>query len=120
MSSNISVIKVCKYCNTEFVARTNVTKFCGKKCTDFAYRQKKKQEEAQRDYDSLKILTVKPIVTINEKEYLSLTEACKLLSISRTSLWRAIKKKEIHGIKIGRRTIFKRSELDFALSRLFS
>jgi len=120
MSSNISVIKVCQYCKTEFTARTHVTKFCGKKCTDFAYRQKKKLEEAQRDYDTLKILTVKPIVSINEKEYLSVTEACKLLSVSRTSLWRSVKKKEIHVIKMGRRTIFKRSDLDFALSRLLS
>lgn len=120
MSSNISVIKVCQHCKSEFTARTNVTKFCGVSCTNKAYRLKKKQEEAQRGYDNLKIETIKPIVTINEKQYLSVLEACNLLSISRTSLWRAIKKKEIHAVKIGRRTLFKRTDLDFALSRLLS
>lgn len=118
MSSNVSIIKVCQHCKTKFTARTNVTKYCGKKCTGMAYRFLKKQEEAQRDYDALKLDVIKPIVSINEREYLSIKEACNLLSISRTSLWRAIKKKEIYAIKMGRRTIFKRSDLDFALNKL--
>jgi excisionase family DNA binding protein len=49
---------------------------------------------------------------------LSITEASKLLSIGRTSLYQLIKSEKIKERKIGRRTIFLRDELEHALKSL--
>jgi len=55
---------------------------------------------------------------VTEPFALSITEACKLLSIGRTSLYQLIKSEKITARKIGRRTIFLRDELEHALKSL--
>lgn len=42
----------------------------------------------------------------------TVAEACGLLRISRSFVWKLIAKGQIRTLKIGRRTLIKRSELD--------
>jgi hypothetical protein len=44
MSSNIRVNKICEFCNSLFVARTTVTRFCGDVCAKRAYKARKRLE----------------------------------------------------------------------------
>ncbi|WP_245539607.1 helix-turn-helix domain-containing protein [Pontibacter roseus] len=62
----------------------------------------------------------KPLQDIKNKEYLSIADACKLLGLSRWTIWRAIKKRELTAAKIGRTTIIQRTAIDklFALQPL--
>jgi len=45
MSSNIRVLRICKLCGEEFIAKTTVTKFCGDRCAKRAYKARKKDEK---------------------------------------------------------------------------
>ena len=45
-------------------------------------------------------------------EFLSIAEACKLLGISRRTIYRMIKRIELRIGKAGKRTLIKRSEID--------
>ena len=52
------------------------------------------------------------MVELKAKEFLNLTETCQLLGLSRWTVWRAIKAGELVAVKVGRRTIIKRVDLD--------
>jgi len=54
----------------------------------------------------------KPLEEIQGKEFLSISEACALLGISRQTLHRAIKRGVIQTTKLGRRLIIKRASID--------
>ncbi|WP_230680341.1 excisionase family DNA-binding protein [Pontibacter sp. 172403-2] len=43
---------------------------------------------------------------------MSILETCQLLGLSRWTIWRAIRVNELTAIKVGRRTILKRANLD--------
>lgn len=47
-----------------------------------------------------------------EREYLTKEEASELLRISRPTLDRMIKRKEIPYIKLGRRVLFRKKDID--------
>lgn len=53
-----------------------------------------------------------PIEVINAKEYLSVSESCRLIGISRMTLHRLIKAKKIKKGSIGRRVIISRKEIE--------
>ena len=58
------------------------------------------------------LLTVPATVsTRNEDELLTREEACKLLSINKTSLWKHTKSGRLKSYGIGNRVYYKRSEL---------
>lgn len=112
MSSNIQIPKICQHCGNSFIARTTVTKFCSQKCASRNYKKRKRDE---------KIKQVAPVSVqrlefqqeqLNQKDYLSIDETCKLLGTSRMTIYRQIKNGNIKAGKIGRRTIIKRTEID--------
>lgn len=120
MSSNMHIKKVCQHCNAVFIARTTVTKYCGSDCAKKAYKERKRKERLEESRVITKNKIEKPIVELNTKDYLTIKEVCQLLAISRSTLWRSVKNKDIPSIKIGRRTLFKRADVDYSLNRLMS
>lgn len=112
MSSNIRVQRICQYCNSEFTAKTTVTKYCSDTCAKRAYKARKKGEKIVASNRETTKVMVQPIEVLKAKEFLTITEACELLSISRWTIWRAIKRNELNAGKIGRRTLIKRNDLD--------
>ena len=112
MSSNIEVQRICEHCKREFTARTTRTRYCSHKCNSRAYKANiTKQKIEASNSQSMKTISL-PIEELKSKEFLSIAEACKLLSVSRWTIWRKIKNDEIKASKIGSRTIIKRIELD--------
>ncbi len=112
MSSNIRISKVCQHCGKEFIAKTTVTKFCGDNCAKRNYK-KRKREEKVKNVNSLehqKLVYNKS--TVEEKEFLSIEETCRLLGASRMTIHRQIKNGVLKVAKLGRRTIIKRTEID--------
>ena len=113
MSSTITIPKICLQCNTRFIAKTTVTKFCSHKCAAKAYKLNKKNEkvekvQVQEYHKSVGI----DMQLIQSKEYLSIREACLLIGVSRMTLYRYIKNKTIKPSKVGGKVIIKRQEID--------
>ena len=113
MSSNIQLTRVCQYCGNEFTAKTTVTKYCSHRCSNAAYKKRDRDIKVEKSIIQTKAIITKPIEHIQVKEFLSIEETCQLLGVSRWTIWRAIKNKEIKATQIGqKRIIIKRSEID--------
>ncbi|MGA3014130.1 MAG: helix-turn-helix domain-containing protein [Bacteroidales bacterium] len=112
MSSNIQVQRICQHCGKEFTARTTVTQFCSDACAKRAYKVKIRLEKVEGSNRETQRIRNKPMEDLKAKDFLTITEACELLSLSRWTIWRAIKNEEFKAAKIGRRTLIRRSDLD--------
>ena len=113
VSSNITIPKICMYCNKEFIAKTTVTKYCSLKCAQRAYKQNKRNEKIikvqEQEYEKSVGIDMQ---LIQSKEFLSIKEACLLLGISRMSLYRYIKNEKIKPSKLGGKVIIKREAIN--------
>ncbi|MDP1621678.1 MAG: helix-turn-helix domain-containing protein [Bacteroidales bacterium] len=112
MSSNIKVQRICQHCGTEFTAKTTVTQYCGDSCAKQAYKSRVRTQKVELSNMETQLIRTKPIEELQAKEYLTITETCKLLSVSRWTIWRAIKNEDLPAGKIGRRTLIKHSDLN--------
>jgi excisionase family DNA binding protein len=112
MSSNIRVNRICEFCSTEFEAKTTVTKYCGDTCAKKAYKARKRAEKIEVSKKETKEVITRPIEEIRAKEFLSITETCKLVGVSRRTVYRCIERGDLIAGKLGKRTIIKRSEID--------
>lgn len=112
MSSNIQIERVCQYCNKVFTARTTTTKYCSQKCGGKAYKERKRAEKIDKVVKEVNQVVKQPIEEIKAKEFLSIIEVSKLIGISRRTIYRLIDRNELTKIKVGTRTIIKRSELN--------
>jgi len=45
MSSNIKIVKICEFCNNEFIAKTTTTKCCSDNCSKRFYKLKIKNDK---------------------------------------------------------------------------
>ncbi len=112
MSSNIRVRRICKQCGNEFEARTTVTKTCSDSCAKRAYKARQRAAKVTVSNEQTRRTIVKPIEDIRAKENLNIADASKLLGVSRWTIWRAIGSGNLHAIKLGRRTLIRRSDID--------
>ncbi len=116
MSSNIKVKRICQHCNREFTARTTVTKYCSDKCSKTAYKARKRAEKVKQSNAETARIKIQPIEQLKAKEFLSINEVCQLVGISRRTVYRLIEQGELKKIKVGSRTLIKRSVLNRLLS----
>tara|TARA_A100000171_G_scaffold566_2_gene790 strand:- start:3448 stop:3807 length:360 start_codon:yes stop_codon:yes gene_type:complete len=112
MSSNIRVKRICQNCGREFTAKTTVTKYCGDDCAKRAYKKRKKEEKITQSNTETAVIKTLPILEIQEKEFLSLDEAAKLLGVSRTTLYRMRKDGSLQFGKIGKKKVITRKSID--------
>jgi len=112
MSSNILVQRICQHCGKEFAAKTTVTRYCSDECAKKAYKVRKRDEKVDGSNKETQLARNKPLDDLKSKDFLTITETCKLLSLSRWTIWRAIRNDELKGAKIGRRTLIRRQDLE--------
>lgn len=112
MSSNIYIQRICTHCHVEFMARTTVTKFCSERCSKKAYKLRIKIVKINKSKIETEIIKKQLIEPIKDKEFLSIIDASKLLGISRTTLWRLVTNDRLKVTKIGRRSIFRKIDID--------
>lgn len=122
MSSTIEVQKICEYCGNEFMAKTSVTRFCGHTCASRSYKARKRENKIGRAIEATntqKLLTLSElnIESIKQKDFLSIKEAYTLLGVSERTFFRLMKSGTIHAVKLGKRTIIKRTEIDKLFSK---
>jgi len=115
MSSNIRIRKKCQLCNSDFVAKTTVTKYCGDNCAKLAYKARKRAEKINKSKASpVKSQSKKTELSdIQQKDYLTVKEASLLLGCSSKTIYRMVTKNTIQAINLGERmTRIKRTEID--------
>ena len=112
MSSNIYVQRICHDCAKEFTARTTVTKFCSDMCASRNYKKRKRGEKIYSSDSETSAVRSKPLVDVQSKQFLCIVDACLLLGVSRQTVWRAIKSGRLNSVRLGRRVLFKRDDID--------
>ena len=125
MSSTIEVNKVCNYCKQEFIAKTIKTRYCSHSCNNKDYKNRKRQEKIEKvTQEATPVINDTPpnFLTMlarmidgsnhSKKESLNIEEACILLGVTSLTLRRWIKNGVVKSIRVGKRHIIKRSEID--------
>src|SRR3982751_6203109 len=112
MSSNIRVRRICEQCGKEFEARTTVTKTCSDACAKRAYKARQRTAKVEVSNEQTRRIIAKPIEDIRAKESLNIADASRLLGVSRWTIWRAIGAGNLNAVKMGRRTLIRRSDID--------
>lgn len=87
MSSNIEIIKKCKWCGNEFVARKTTTEYCSHRCSGLAYKERKRQAKLQ-EFKAEYSTQLEGKVEIGKLEFLSPTQVSRLLGVSRATIYR--------------------------------
>lgn len=95
--SKLQIPKVCAYCGNVFLAKTVKTGYCSHQCASSANNDKRKTERRQKVLD---------IIKASGTEYITITEALKIFTTSRSTIRRLVKSKEIHFIKTSPKRLF--------------
>jgi len=113
MSSNIQVQRICQFCGTEFTARTTVTKYCSRKCGNFALKAKIRAEKVQKSNTETNLIKTKPIDELKVKEFLTVSDVSKLIGCSRQNVYKLINTGKLKATNIlEKKTIVRRCDLD--------
>lgn len=113
MSSNIRITKICIFCNSEFIAKTTVTKYCSHICASRWNKKKVRDTKIEVSNSEVRVIKNIPIEDLKAKEFLSVTEASKLIGCSRRNVYKLINAGKLKATNIlEKKTIVKRSDLD--------
>lgn len=114
MSSNLKITKTCSLCGSSFIAQKLTTKYCSHKCSQRAYKLKKREE-------LIKITTensseFKPIQNdssiLNSRQFLSVVETAQLLGVCRATINNYCIQGKLKCIKMNRKIFIRRSDID--------
>ena len=111
MSSNIEIIKKCKWCGKEFVARKTTTEYCSHRCSGLAYKERKRQaklSEFKAEYST----QIEGKIEIEKLEFLSPTQVCRLLGVSRATAYRYFADNAIATVQFKGKTLVRRQDID--------
>lgn len=113
-TSNIRIKKVCEWCKKEFYSQKCTTRFCCKRCAEHAYKDRKRQErKSYTEVQVQKCLHDKAQSEISVREYLSISDAAKLLGITRDGVYKLIYRGVLIAYKISLRfTVVFRKDID--------
>lgn len=118
MSSNIRVNRICENCNTSFVAKTTVTKFCGAKCSKIGYKKRKRKSKIKKSNTETLSIKLEPLEVLQIKDYLTVKETASLLNISKRSTYRLIEMGALRAANLSERLLrVKRTEIDKLLTK---
>ena len=117
MSTNIRVIRICQQCGKEFEAKTTVTKTCSGTCAKRAYKARQRAVKIEVSNEQTQQVQIKPVENLREYEFLTVEETARLIRISRRSLYRLNERGELPFVKLNRRTVIRRSDIDQLFDR---
>ena len=116
-TSSIRITKICQWCGVEFEAQKVSTKYCSHRCANLAYKQAVRDKRIkQAEAETLSVKLEKPIEDVKDKEYLSFSQAGKLLGVSRQAVYNMVKGGNLKASKISSRLSFiKRGDIEAML-----
>jgi excisionase family DNA binding protein len=101
--SKLKIPKVCEHCGKAFEAKTVITRYCSKNCSQNAKRKEKKQALEEKHKQQFLQDHKMTIATIQTRPYISISEAVVLFGISKDTIRRLIKAKKIPAVNLGHR-----------------
>ena len=113
-TSNIRIMKTCKWYGSEFDAQKTSTQFCTKRCAEHAYKERKRQEKKKQ----VETAEIERVVSEREKklydnQFLSVVEAAQLLNRTRFGIYKLISQGALKAYRIsGKWTVIKRADID--------
>jgi excisionase family DNA binding protein len=113
MSSNISVYRICGFCDSEFLAKKTTTKYCSLKCASKNYKRRLRNQKI--DNPNLQTIKIKnkPLIDLKDKEFLNVKQLALLLGFSIKTVYRLINAKKINAYNFSeRKTLVKRSDIN--------
>ena len=112
MSSNIRIEKICEWCGKQFTAQTTVTRFCSKRCSEHAYKERLRQQKIQL----AKAVPSPKNSELKEKDYLTVAEAGQILGMTRQGVYKLIHRGSLTASKLSSRlTLIKRTSIEAML-----
>lgn len=113
MSSNFTVNRICQQCGNVFIAKTTVTRFCGKLCSKRASKLKSRSEKmATMDQVVKKVLDAKDSDGVHG-EFLNVKSAAKLLRASDKMIYHLINIGKLNSVNLSKRkTLVYRKDID--------
>ncbi|GAB3339751.1 helix-turn-helix domain-containing protein [Larkinella ripae] len=112
MSSNLRINRICEQCGKQFEARKTTSKTCSDDCAKKAYKARKRAEKVESSNKRVERIKTKPIEDLKAQEYLTINETAHLIRISRRTLYRMNERNELRFVKLGRRTVIRRFDID--------
>ena len=110
MAGKFEYKKVCQFCGKAFTAYQSTTKYCCASCANRAYKADLKAKQQQADSAEIRERNRQKLLS---QEFLSISSAAVLLSISRPTLYKMIANSEIQAIRISERIVrIKRTDLE--------
>ena len=94
--------RICQHCGKEFVSQKKSTKYCSHRCANLADKARKKAQKQLLKQENAKEARRQDLL---QKNFLSITEAAKLLQISRNTIYILIKKHDIPLQRLTARTV---------------
>ena len=109
MSSNIKIERICEWCGKQFTAQTTVTRFCSKRCSEHAYKERLRQQKIS--LSNQKTAHNSREKESRNKEFLSPSETARYLGVGRTYIYDCINRGKIKVTRIGRKTLISKADI---------
>lgn len=90
MSSNLKITKTCEWCGKEFIARTTSTSYCSHRCSNLAYKERKRQKKLQDFHEEYARTKPGGTAEIEKQEFLTSIQLSRLLGMCRASIYNYI------------------------------
>ena len=112
MCTQNSYHKICEECGKEFIATMATTRYCSDRCSKLAYKHRKRDERLATTTFEVR---ERQRLALLDKNYLTITDAARLLQVSRTTLYKIISQYSIKLRRFTDRTVrIARIDLDKA------
>jgi len=111
MSSNIEIKKKCIWCGNEFIARKTTTEYCSHRCSNLAYKAKKRQEKVKA-FEQEYFYKDAPQAEVERLEFLTPSAVAKLLGIDRVTVYRYMWSGALTGVQFKGKTLIRRKDID--------
>lgn len=111
MSSNIEIKKKCSWCGNAFIARKTTTEYCCHRCSNLAYKAKKRKEKVKA-FEQEYFHKEAQQAEVAHLEYLTPSEVAKLLGIDRVTVYRYMWSGTLPGVQFKGKTLIRRKDID--------
>ena len=113
-TSNIRIKKNCLWCGKEFESQKTTTKFCCKRCSEHAYKEKKRQErKTEAEKINLERVQSETLSSFADSQYLSVVETSKILNVTSRAVYNLIYRGILPAYRLSSQwTVIKREDIE--------
>ncbi|WP_170132757.1 helix-turn-helix domain-containing protein [Pedobacter cryoconitis] len=105
--------RICEHCKGIFDAKTTVTRFCSAICNKRSYKIRLRVSAMKNTDQEVQTILEKPMKSLQGKDFLSVSNAAKLLSTSTKMIYRMISDGKLAAVNLSvRKTVISRKEID--------